>query len=134
MPNILYARPNRARQYLSIEKHQRHANNMHAKWESIPIERQTFDAADYGNHSRTDGELWGVLQNYERVGVDGEQFGFFGRPRNATDAWHGFPVVPFNKHKKGQRYHISIELLNRWVEEHVIDEDDIPTIQAGRGL
>jgi len=145
--DIPYQRAERARQYVSISKHMKSARNNYSKWVCIPIERQTFDAADYGNHQQLSGELpwvdskgnkwgpewmdaegnlWGFLSGFADVGVDGEQFGFFPAPTNQTDPWHGYPIIPFQKRK------ISQELLSLWVEKNYINEDDIPSIVLGR--
>lgn len=131
MPNINYDRPRRKRQYICTHKHHRTSRNSNAnKWISIEKERLTFDHADYGgfieqdeSKSWSDNEenLWGFVENFEDIGTQKEQFGYFPNPQNITDRWHGYPVIPF---KKG--YEISKELLQRWIDEGKIDADDIP--------
>lgn len=135
MADISYNRPGRARQYVSIVKHQRIARNKYAKWKSVDIERVAFDNADYGNfshsanppnHSWADsaGNMWGFLQGYEELGVNREQFGYFENPKNSQLQWHGFPVIPFSK----SRYSISDDLIELWVDLGVMDEDDVPAL------
>lgn len=131
MANIVYQRPIGRRKYLSISKHFAHARNGYSKWLDINIERNTFDCADYGNFSHlvsdeswtdSNGNLWGFLQNFPDVGVDGEQFGFFPVTQNTTDEWHGYPIIPFVEKE------LSQELLQSWVDDQVIDEDDVTQI------
>lgn len=137
MPDISYPRAIGRKKYVSIMKHQPTARNKYAKWESIAIERNLFDYADYGNYTKTDNNptdlewvcttsnnMWSLLQNKDSVGKNNEQFGFFQRPANANEEWHGFPVIPFSK----SRYNISDDLLNLWVKKGVISIDDIPSI------
>lgn len=141
MANISYNRPGRQRQYLSIAKHQVHANNNHAKWINVNTERQTFDNADYGNFDHSvnppslswidiTGNMWGFLQNYVEVGTAREQFGYFENPNNPALEWHGFPVIPFSK----SRYSISATLINLWVTSGYMDEDDVPALLNKRRL
>ncbi|MDQ1858301.1 hypothetical protein SAMN05421856_105116 [Chryseobacterium taichungense] len=137
MPNINYTRPIGRKKYISIEKHQSTARNKYAKWISINVERDLFDYADYGNFTKIENNpidiewtctssnnMWSLLPNKNSVGQDNEQFGFFQRPVNDNDDWHGFPVIPFSK----SRYNISKDLLNLWVEKGVISIDDISSI------
>lgn len=137
MPNINYDRENRDRQYISIQKHHRNARNEYSKWFSLELEKDTFDAADYGNHEHREGDeswaddrgnLWGFLENFPDVGTEGEQFGFFQQVRNPTDRWHGFPIIPFQKKR------ISDELLAFWLENNYIDEHYIQTLLKRKKL
>lgn len=139
MPDIDYDRPTRPRQYLSINKHQRTATSHYNKWICINTEKQVFDNADYGSISGngnndawldTKGNLWGFLELFEFVGLDYEQFGYFEDPCNPVLKWHGFPVIPFSE----SRYVICDELLLRWVNEGLLDEDDIPTLKNKRRI
>jgi hypothetical protein len=125
MPDIEYNRPGRARQYLHRMKHHRNANNNYSKWISNQIEQSTFDAADYGNHqNRPDdpewlddnGNLWGFLQDFADVGLDREQFGFFPCPQNVQDRWHGYPIIPFKRDRESNKYNISNNLLDLWMD------------------
>lgn len=98
------------------------------------IEKDLFDYADYGNFQKTEngnlswaceaGHLWSLNSNKTNVGKQKEQFGFFQKPANQNDEWHGFPIVPFSK----SRYKLSNSLIKRWVREGVIHEDDVPAI------
>lgn len=133
MANIPYDRGEGKKKYVSIEKHQLHVNNAHAKWLSVNIERNLFDHADYGNfehneqsRSWTDENenMWSFENDFSVVGSQKEQFGYFENPGNPNFDWHGFPIIPFSK----SRYHISENLLEYWVEEGFLDEDDIPAI------
>lgn len=138
MPDREYDRPQGRRQYLSIAKHQRVARNRHSKWIDFPTERSVFDNADNGTLNQTqgiawlddNGNLWGFLSDFSDVGLNGEQFGFFDNPNNVVHRWHGFPIIPFSN----PRYSISDNLLNRWVNEGVFDEDDIPTLLKKRKI
>lgn len=134
MPDIPYNRPNNRRKYLSIAKHQSNARNNHSKWINMNIERDLFDFADYGNYEKNDnqnlswtcttGNMWSIHPNRLSVGTEKQQFGFFQSPVNITDEWHGFPVIPFSS----SRYNISDHLLERWVNEGVINEEDVPNL------
>lgn len=129
MPNIEYNRAGRPRQYISIQKHHHTSRWKNAsKWISYDIEKDTFDAADYGNHNRTEddqpwlddrGNLWGFLNDLIDVGSKGEVFGFFDRPRNISDRWHGYPIFPFAPKA------IPRMLIQHWIDEEILDEDDI---------
>jgi hypothetical protein len=133
MPDIPYQRNNRPRQYLSISKHQSTARNNSSKWININVEKQTFDTADYGNFTLSNGSiawidangnLWGFLEGFPYIGTERQQFGYFQNPNNPVLEWHGFPIIPFSK----DRYRISDQLLERWVNEGYLDQDDIPTL------
>lgn len=139
MPNIPYDRPGRQRQYLSIQKHHRTSRKKNAsKWESVIKEKENFDIADFGNFSKTLGNqsweddnqnLWGFLPDFEVVGTRGEQFGFFPKPTNTHDRWHGYPIIPF----KGG-HNISSNLLEVWIDQELIDSDDVSTLMGGKIL
>ncbi|PGP49039.1 hypothetical protein CN993_00790 [Bacillus thuringiensis] len=139
MPDLDVDRPGRSRQYKSIQKHHHTSQNSKAsKWRDRNSEKDTFDSADYGNFTRTPNQdawedsknnLWGFLSNFSFVGTEKEQFGFFPSPSNEFDRWHGYPIIPF---KKG--YEIEQQLLDRWVEEGYIDEDDIPSLKARKRI
>jgi hypothetical protein len=132
-------RPGRTRQYKSTQKHHHTSTNNRAnKWKDRVLEKNTFDAADYGNFTQKLGDkswedsnnnLWGVLKDYPFVGTEKEQFGFFPSTSNSIDRWHGYPVIPFIK-----GYEIEDALLKRWVIEGVIDEDDIPTLKKRKRI
>ncbi len=133
MADIIYNRPVGRPQYICIAKHQLHARNAHSKWLGVPIEKETFDAADYGNHNQTpgnfpwqdnNGNYWGFLNNFPFVGTEKQQFGFFINPNNPNLAWHGYPATPFSK----KRLYVSQELIQRWVDEGFLDYDDINDI------
>lgn len=137
MTEIRYTRPGRQRQYVSIKKHFSTAKNTHSKWKSVQIERDTFDAADYGNHNKNlgyppweddSGNLWGFLDNFQIIGEDKEQFGFFPIPTNQSDPWHGYPIVPFKKRK------ISEKLLKLWIDGNYMDGDDVNNLISGKRL
>jgi len=130
VPDIEYDREGRDKQYLSINKHQKNARNGYSKWVSINIEKEVFDNADYGNFTHVvgdihwadqEGNLWGMHQDYESVGMAKEQFAFFVNPENAQGRWHGYPIVPFSTGK----YAISQELIALWVEKEILDADDV---------
>ena len=134
MADIEYIRPEGRKKYLSISKHQANANNNYSKWINMNIERDLFDYADYGNFQKNDngnlswacraGNLWSLNPDRSSVGQNKEQFGFFQKPANQNEEWHGFPIIPFSK----SRYSISDNLLDRWVQFGVISEDDVPAI------
>jgi len=134
MPDIIYNRPIGHKKYISIAKHQVNANNSHSKWMSVNIEKDMFDYADYGNYMKlsnvnlswscSNDNLWSILEDRTSVGKTNEQFGFFQKPVNQNDEWHGFPIVPFSK----SRYKLTNELLRRWVVDGIINEDDVPMI------
>lgn len=133
MPDFPYQRNNRTRQYLSIEKHQRTARNDYSKWINMNVERQTFDTADYGDFSLSigsiswldsNGNLWGFLEGFPDLGTARQQFGYFENPNNPVLEWHGFPIIPFSK----DRYRINDELLELWVNDGFLDQDDIPAL------
>jgi hypothetical protein len=139
LPDFDVNRPGRARQYKSIQKHHKTSRSPKAsKWIDRHRELDTFDVADYGNFTKTpiknswedsNKNLWGFLQNFTIVGTEKEQFGFFPSPPNVNDRWHGYPVIPF---KKG--YEIEKEILDKWVVEGCLDEDDIPSLKARKRL
>jgi hypothetical protein len=134
MPDIIYTRPAHRKRYISIAKHQSTAINKHSKWVSINMERDLFDYADYGNFQKLDntnlswicqvGNMWSLCQDRSSVGTQQQQFGYFQKPANVHDEWHGFPVIPFSK----KRYNLSDNLLERWINEGIINEDDVPNI------
>lgn len=140
MPNIPYNRPEGRKRYLSIAKHQANASNSHSKWISINIERDLFDYSDYGNFEKIDngnlcwscqaGHMWSLNSDRSDVGTDKQQFGFFQKPANPNDEWHGFPIVPYSK----SRYDLSESLLERWVISGIIKEDDVPNIIKKRRI
>lgn len=141
MADIPYNRPGRQRQYLSTAKHQANAHNRHAKWLNVNIERLAFDNADYGNFNHNvnppslswaddNGNMWGFLQNYEEVGTNREQFGYFENPNHPALQWHGFPVIPFST----SRYSISNGLIALWVTSGFMDEDDVPALLNKRRI
>ena len=134
MPDIIYNRPEGRKKYISIAKHQSNANNSHSKWISMNIERDLFDYSDYGNFEKIEninlnwtcqaGQMWSLNRDCSNVGTDRQQFGFFQKPANENDEWHGFPIIPYSK----SRYNLSENLLERWVNEGIISEDDVPNI------
>lgn len=135
MPDIPYDRPEGRRKYTSIAKHQSMAQNQHAKWLSINIERDLFDFADYGNYGKNvkngeigwvcdSGNMWALQRDRSSVGKSNEQFGFFQMPRNENDDWHGFPIIPFSK----SRYKISKELFEKWIGQNIISVDEVSAI------
>ncbi len=139
MSNIIYNRPESRKKYISISKHQKNARNNHSKWKSINIERDLFDYADYGNFEKQEGfdswicssgNMWALQEDRSSVGTDKQQFGFFQAPSNDNGEWHGFPIIPFSE----SRYNISTNLLERWIREGVISEDDIPNIKKRRRI
>ncbi len=128
---------------LSRSKHQVNGSGHFAKWVSQPIEEATFDAADYGNLTNSegdtpwisDGHLWGFQINSDdivTVGTNNQQFGFFPKTRNITDHWHGYPVIPFGTRNK--KYNISSDLLEKWVSDGHFSEEDIATLIRGKLL
>ena len=137
MPNIPVARPGRKRQYLSIHKHQAsNTNKKWSKWVNINVEKDTFDAADYGNFNKMPGNdsweddvmnLWGVLPGFDYVGTKKQQFGFFPKTQNPTDAWHGYPVNHDYRNMKKS-------LVEFFVEKGIIDSDDVPALLKGKKL
>ena len=134
MADIPYNRPQGRRQYVSTAKHQAHSTNKHSnKWTSVNIERQVFDIADYGGYDHSNpqvswtdsnGNMWGFLNGFATVGLNGEQFGYFENPNNEVLQWHGFPIIPFSQ----SRYAICNILLTLWVNSGFFDEDDIPAL------
>lgn len=128
---------------LSRSKHQLNGSGNHAKWLSQPIEEATFDSADYGNFTKSngdvswisDGNLWGfqlISNSIQTVGTKHQQFGFFPATRNPTDHWHGYPIIPFSE--KNKKYNISKELLERWVLDGYLSNEDIAIIIKGKIL
>lgn len=132
-------RQGRQRQYVSIQKHHYTSRNSKAnKWESRSKEEQTFDSADYGNLTKQPAHqswedhctnLWGFINNFEYVGTNREQFGYFPTTQNLQDRWHGYPVIPF---KKG--YEIPRALIERWVNQELLNPDDIPNLINGKKI
>jgi len=66
---------------LSRSKHQANGSGNFAKWLSQPIEEATFDAADYGNLTKSvgdpswisDGHLWGFQLNSNNIEIVGRK-------------------------------------------------------------
>lgn len=145
MTDIRIPRPNRPKQLISRHKHQRSTRNSYSKWLSVTIEERTFDAADYGNFRKQTGDpswisadnLWGFLidrnQTIETLGTEEQQFGFFPKTRNPTDEWHGYPVIPFQR-GANKKYKISPELLQKWVDNGYLTEDQVAKLVKGRLL
>ena len=142
MPNIdLSTRSNK--KYLSISKHQKNARNHHSKWKTIDLEIETFNNGDKGSLDGSDKEswlctssLWGFCKasnSIKIVGTEKQQFGYFDIPRNTTDHWHGFPVIPFKKQGE-TRYDICKSLLDEWVKEKVLTADEVAILTKGRLL
>ncbi|TQR14728.1 hypothetical protein [Psychrobacillus soli] len=140
MTTLEYNRLSGRRQYLSIQKHRHNARNDYNKWKSFDLEKKTFDNADYGDFNNvhspersswTDSEnnLWGFLENYDIVGTNNEQFGYFPVVTNNFDRWHGYPIIPFTK-----GYEIDEKLLHYWISEGYINEDDIPRLKKRKRL
>lgn len=139
MADRVTQRPDGRRKYISIQKHHYTSKIKDAnKWVSVQIELDTFDAADYGNLTKTpghdswedaSGNLWGFLDNFQCVGTKKEQFGFFPITSNANDPCHGYPIIPF---KRG--YVISNTLIKKWIAQEVLDEDDIYVLKKGKRL
>jgi hypothetical protein len=60
--------------------------------------------------------LFSILSNGEVIfGDNEERLSFFPNPMNSTDPWHGYPV-------DSGEYEPSIELVDQWLKEKVIDE------------
>ena len=80
--------------------------------------------------------MWGFIKrsgNIITVGTEKQQFGFFPKVQNPqSDDWHGYPVIPFKE--KNKKYDISNSLLEFWVDNNVLNEDEITTIIQGRLL
>lgn len=123
------------RQYCGIQKHHRTSTDRNAsKWVDCPIECRTFDAADFGSLDAIDhggpswidveGNLWGVLLGKPKVGINGEQFGFFWAETNPNPQYHGFPLFPFANGCKP----IPDVVFNIWERLGLISRDDIPTM------
>ncbi|MGJ0495349.1 hypothetical protein [Aliarcobacter cryaerophilus] len=141
MPEIdLSHRSNK--KYLSIPKHQKNARNDHSKWETIDLEIETFNNGDNGSIDGTIKEswlcqtnLWGFSKNNDGVkivGTEKQQFGFFETPRNETDHWHGYPIIPFKSKEK--KHDICKSLLNKWKDGEVLTSDEIANLVKGKLL
>lgn len=145
MPDLIYNRPIHRKKYISIHKHQRNTHNTYSKWVSINVEKDIFDYADFGNLKKSEnpndnlnmiswtcvsGNMWGLQHDYSDVGTEKQQFGFFVRPVNINDEWHGYPMIPFSN----SLYFISDELLIAWAENNIITVDDIPMIKAKKRI
>lgn len=60
--------------------------------------------------------LFSILSNADVViGSNEERLSFFPNPINSLDPWHGFPVNSGN-------YEPSVELVDKWLDDKVIDE------------
>jgi len=126
--------------YLSISKHQRNARNDYSKWETLDLEIETFNNEHKGSIDNTFQEswlcqnnLWGfskALNNIKIVGTEKQQFGFFETPRNPTDHWHGYPIIP-SKIKK-DKHCICKNLLTKWEENNHFTADEIAIIAKGK--
>lgn len=139
MPDLVYNRPANRKKYISSAKHQANAQNPFSKWINMNVERNIFDFADYGNFQKLDnhiswtctsGNMYGLNQNRDEVGTERQQFGFFQKPSNVDGEWHGFPIIPFSQ----DRYNISDALLDRWVNEGVLNVDDVPNIMKKKRI
>lgn len=142
MPDIdLSHRSNK--KYLSISKHQKNARNRYSKWETIDFEIETFNNGDKGSTNGTikvswlcQADLWGFSKNNDgsikTVGTERQQFGFFETPRNATDHWHGYPIIPFKSKEK--KHDICKDLLIKWKDDNELTADEIATLVKGKLL
>ena len=130
------------KKYLSISKHQKNARNPHSKWESIDLEIETFNNGDNGSVDGSikdswfcQANLWGFSKannDIKIVGTEKQQFGFFKTPRNPTDHWHGYPIIP-SKIKK-DRHCICKNLLAKWERDNHFTADEIAIISKGKLL
>jgi len=122
--------------YRSRLKHHRNSRDKHSKWESIPLEIETFDKAEKTPIWKDEGEaLWGFLKDndkFKKLGTEKQQFGYFPAIINLTDDWHGYPVFPFKE--KNNKYDISEELLTLWVDEGELTEEEIAILVEGKLL
>ena len=94
---------------------------------------ETFNNGDNGSIDGTIKEswlcqtnLWGFSKNNDGVkivGTEKQQFGFFETPRNETDHWHGYPIIPFKSKEK--KHDICKSLLNKWKDGEVLTSDEI---------
>lgn len=82
--------------YVSLDAHRSPSSTRHPKsiWKvSRPDECHTFCIAETDNTVDIDGNYWTITnENSPDLGTRGERMGFFQRPVNPTDPWHGFPV------------------------------------------
>lgn len=145
MPNRNIPRKEGRKTYLSIEKHQPNSKNSHAKWVSQDREIEVFDAADYGAFLKeeghesweVDGNLWGFMKEQGdvlTVGTESQQFGFFPKPQNETDDWHGYPIMPNAKGNQIKKYNIDKSLLERWVQDGHLTQQQVTIIIRGKLL
>ena len=144
MPDIRLETILYKKKYLSRSKHHKLSRNKFSKWISIPIEVETFNNSEYGTIVSSqnvewicdNGHMWGFIKrsgNIITVGTEKQQFGFFPKVQNPqSDDWHGYPVIPFKE--KNKKYDISNSLLEFWVDNNVLNEDEITTIIQGRLL
>ncbi len=144
MPNIQLTTRLNKKKYLSRSKHHQHSREKFSKWLSQPIEVETFDNAEYGTIVSgqneewicDNGHMWGFIKrsgSIIAVGTEKQQFGFFPKVQNPqSDDWHGYPVIPFKE--KNKKYDISKSLLKFWVDNDVLNEDEVATIIKGRLL
>ncbi len=59
--------------------------------------------------------LFSILDNGEVVmGSNEERLSFFPKPANTNDPYHGYPV-------DSGEYELSTELVDKWLEEEIID-------------
>lgn len=107
-----YIRNSRQRQYQGLLKHSNNASQNNSRWINYNIEKQTFDNADFGMPNASlnslahpvlnswedqNQNLWGFhiqANSFQIIGMEKEQFGFFPKPQNSTDNWHGYPIMP----------------------------------------
>lgn len=117
--------------YKSTSKHSSIAKNKKwSRWISVTIERHVFDNADNNSWLNCCGNMFGFSLDFSIVGKEKEQFGFFQAPKNKGGEWHGFPIFPFSS----SRYKICATLLEKWVTQGFISQEDVPNILKGRKI
>lgn len=70
--------------------------------------------------------IFSILKNGEIIfGTNEERLSFFPTPVNSIDPWHGYPV-------DSGEYEPSIELIDKWLNEKIIDNRTYIKILRGQ--
>lgn len=120
--------------YMSLNYHRSPSTTTHPKsiWIIPPPEEcHYFCLAEMLHWYDDDDNCWSVSKDAaEKFGSRGERLGFYQKPVNSQDPWHGFPVGS----KRGLQFrrNLPIKLLQEWLEIGWINNVTFDRLIGGR--
>lgn len=120
--------------YLSRNDHRSFSTDRRNKWATScapPVEYSVFCRAELAKWRDSRPQLWGLLPQLEVIGLDNRKLAKFPNPKNATDAWHGYPISALDP-KREFEHRPEPALVNRWLADGLITPQQAARIKRGK--